>query len=174
MPLTANDYLSISTPGLEMLALLEGLRLQPYDDGTGETITQWQAGATIGVGHLIPLQHWPLYRRGISKSAVMELLAGDLKPVQRAILDNVFIKLQQHQFDALCLLIFNVGVRTFEESTVLKYINGVITTHHRYSSPAAAWQAFIYHNGRRSRGLADRRRAEWALYSEGEYAIGKT
>ncbi|MFE8072578.1 hypothetical protein QQM79_16075 [Marinobacteraceae bacterium S3BR75-40.1] len=50
-PLTQN--LTLSAQGRALLKRLEGVRLKPYDDQTGLEITQWAAGATIGVGHLI-------------------------------------------------------------------------------------------------------------------------
>ncbi|SEN77526.1 type VI secretion system secreted protein VgrG, partial [Nitrosomonas marina] len=43
----------LSEKGIEFLKSIETFRSKPYDDQTGENITQWVKGATIGYGHLI-------------------------------------------------------------------------------------------------------------------------
>ena len=43
----------------------------------------------------------------------------DLYSVEQAIIRLVKVKLNQNQFDALCSLIFNIGISTFNTSTLL-------------------------------------------------------
>ena len=60
------DY-KMSPEGCRLLQSVEELRLLPYDDQTGKTITEWLEGATIGYGYLIPEDEWDIYKDGITR-----------------------------------------------------------------------------------------------------------
>jgi lysozyme len=74
---------------------------------------------TIGYGHT------KTAREGaeVSESDAEALLTYDLIAVAAAIEDAVFTPLTQNQVDALASFVFNVGVRNFQRSAVLRRIN---------------------------------------------------
>ncbi|MDX5375948.1 MAG: type VI secretion system PAAR protein, partial [Halomonas sp.] len=160
--------LTMSEAGTQWLKDVEQLRLLPYDDQTGREITSWVEGATIGYGHLIPEQEWPLYRHGINNEQAEQLFEGDLSPFVEAVNEKVNVPLAQHQFDAAVMLAYNIGVRGFESSSVVKLINdpGANTP---YSSLEDAWKAWNKSQGVVNRGLVNRRASEWGVYSQGVY-----
>jgi len=91
----------------------EGTVLHKYDDGVGKI--------TIGIGHMIkPGETFP---EKITAEFARELLMKDLQVAKNAILKNVKVPLNQCQFDALGVFIFNVGANAFANSTLLKKLN---------------------------------------------------
>ena len=91
----------------------EGVVLHKYDDGVGKI--------TIGIGHAIkPGETFP---EKITPEFARELLMKDLQVAKNAILKNVKVPLNQCQFDALGVFIFNVGASAFASSTLLKKLN---------------------------------------------------
>lgn len=91
----------------------EGAVLHKYDDGVGKI--------TIGIGHMI--KPGEIFPEKITYEFAKELLMKDLQVAKNAILKNVRVPLNQHQFDALGVFIFNVGANAFEGSTLLKKLN---------------------------------------------------
>jgi len=118
--------MQMSDNGLQLLKEWEGCILNPYRD---------QAGLlTIGVGHLLTrseltsgkiiIKGVPVkYGGGISNEQAMDLLAQDVLPAERAVMDGVIVPLTQNQFDALVSFVFNCGVGAFHGSTLRKELN---------------------------------------------------
>lgn len=117
---------TISGNGLELLKQWEGSRSKVYRDSAGLL--------TIGVGHLlirselssgkIVINGVPVkYADGLTDQQILELLAQDVFPAQRSADDAVKVPLNQNQFDALVSFAFNVGVRAFESSSLLRLLN---------------------------------------------------
>ena len=77
-------------------------------------------------------------------------------------------QISQQQFDASVILAFNIGIGAFKSSSALKLINdpNASTT---YDSLESAWKAWNKSQGKVSRGLVNRRNAEWNIYSKGVY-----
>lgn len=167
------EDMTFSENGITMLTGLEANKLKPYDDKTGETITAWCKGATIGIGHLILKSEWDKYKNGITKKLSIHLLKQDLKRFEDCIKEKVKIELQQSQFDALVIFSFNIGVGGFKNSSALKLINSP-EAKTSYENLEAAWKAWNKQtiDGKREivRGLINRRRKEWNLYEFGSYS----
>lgn len=160
--------LRISPKGLKLLKSMEGLRSKPYDDQTGDPITSWQKGATIGYGHLIAKSEWHKYENGITEKEATALLRRDVKPYISAVQNNVKASLSQEQFDALVLFVFNIGKSGFRRSSLLKLINNA-NAKTPYKNLESAWKAWKKSQGKVMKGLKRRRKTEWKLYSQGVY-----
>jgi GH24 family phage-related lysozyme (muramidase) len=158
----------LSSKASHLLKLIEGLRLKPYDDQTSQEITNWVSGATIGYGHLIPRSQWNQYKDGISKTVAGTLFKNDLAPFIDRIQILVTANILQQEFDAMLFLTFNIGRTAFSNSSALRLINnpGANTS---YDSLEEAWKAWNKTQGHFSQGLANRRAAEWKIYSKGIY-----
>lgn len=165
-PLARNQVLSAR--GRSLLKRLEGVRLKPYDDQTGLAITQWVAGATIGVGHLIDQAEWSTFSAGISQQEAETLLVQDVAPYEREIRKVVSVSLSQSEFDALVIFAFNIVPRAFSASSVVRLLNNPKAST-GYSSLESAWKAWNKSQGKVMQGLNNRRSAEWRLFDQGVY-----
>jgi GH24 family phage-related lysozyme (muramidase) len=161
--------LTMSPEAIALLQAIEVLRLKPYDDQTGQEITDWVAGATIGYGHLIDSAEWTTYASGIDEAQASALFKADAAPFERTVGDIITVGLQQHEFDALVLLAFNIGKTGFRNSSVARLVNQVDTTPGK-TALEMAWKAWNKSQGKVSPGLVNRRAAEWRIYTIGIYA----
>ena len=162
------DTFQVSAKGIELLKSIEQLRLKPYDDQTGEAISSWVKGATIGYGHLIASGEWNKYANGITQEQADNLFMQDLEPFINAVRSKVTAEIAQNQFDALVIFVFNIGINGFSTSSALKLINdpGAVTD---YPNLEAAWKAWNKSQGQVMQGLVNRRNAEWDIYSKNIY-----
>lgn len=158
----------MSAQGSNFLKGIEQLRLQPYDDQTGQTIAAWVRGATIGYGHLIRQSEWSKYKNGITQAHADILFATDLAPFAKVVKTKVRLALAQNQFDALVILAYNIGTNAFASSSVLKLVNNP-AAQTPYRDLEAAWKAWNKSQGVVSRGLINRRAAEWNIYANNVY-----
>lgn len=154
--------MKLSKNGLDFLKKHEGIRgrdhvtgrYMPYDDGYGFM--------TIGYGHKIESND--NFDNGLTMDAVLKLLIQDISRFEKFINSIIVVPLTQNQFDALVSLVFNIGTNAFKKSTLAKYINNPSYQSRAYPTPRSAWLAWNKSNGRVSRGLKNRRCAEWDLY----------
>lgn len=158
----------LSTQASNLLKGIEALRLKPYDDQTGKEISKWVQGATIGYGHLITKDQWDTYKNGLTSEEADSLFDADIGPTLRLVNRLVKTQLNQQQFDALVILAFNIGEPNFTSSSVVKMINEP-TKPTSYATLEAAWKAWNKSQGKVSKGLENRRQAEWDIYSSGVY-----
>lgn len=153
---------------IDYLKRREEFAATPYLDAAGK----W----TIGYGHLIrPHEKKTLLR--LTEPQAELLLDQDCDPVELyldAIQSNFKIRLNQQQFDALVSLAFNIGLRAFEESTLLKCLRAG-----DFEAAAAEFDRWIYITKTgldgvkrkvRSRGLMNRRRMDREIFERGVYA----
>ena len=159
---------NVSTKARNLLKSIEVLKTKPYDDQTGRDIHHWVKGATIGYGHLIPRREWNKYKSGITRAQAVALFNKDLLPFSKKVKQSVTTKIKQNEFDALVILTFNIGRTAFGKSSVLKLINNPCANT-SYPSLEKAWKAWNKSQGRYNRGLANRRVAEWNVYSKNIY-----
>jgi lysozyme len=101
----------VSRVAIELIKRFEGYR---------QTAAQLPDGRwTIGHGHTLTA------RQGaqVSTDDAEALLIYDLITVTHALNEAVFAPLNQNQFDALSSFVFNVGLDSFHQSSVLKRLN---------------------------------------------------
>ena len=109
------NLMAIAKSTLDFITKEEGSRNKAYQDSKG----LW----TIGVGHLIKTDEEYLLTATLTDEQVEELLRKDLKWCSEAVETSVKVPLQQHQFDALYSLCFNIGADHFKQSEVVQHIN---------------------------------------------------
>jgi lysozyme len=109
------NIMAITKSTLSYITEEEGKRNKAYKDSKG----LW----TIGVGHLIRPGEEHLIHATLTDAEVEELLRSDLKWCSEAVEGAVKVPLEQHQFDALYSLCFNIGGTAFKNSTVVRKLN---------------------------------------------------
>lgn len=140
-----------SAKGRAAITQREGNKLTAYPDpATGGD--PW----TIGVGHTSAAGP-PKVVKGMKITAADsdEILARDLKEVEKAVNESVKVRLSQNEFDALVSLAFNIGNGAFAKSTLVKKLNA--------GDRAGAADQFLVWNkaaGKVMKGLVTRRQDE--------------
>ena len=139
--------MKVSDKGLALIKEFEGCKLTAYKDSVGV----W----TIGYGHTRSARQGMV----ITQAQADELLALDVATHASGVYKALQVKLEQHQFDAVVSLAFNVGVSAVRNSTLLKMINrGDV-------KPAAAqFDRWNKAGGKVLAGLTRRRAAERKMY----------
>lgn len=163
--------MKISDKGIKLLKKLEGCVKKNdthiiYDDQTGRAVDinkPLPRGATIGYGHLISAGED--FRNGISESQATELLRIDVAMAERTVQKSIVSALTQNQYDALVIFAYNIGIKNFSDSTVVKYINNRNFHSVRYPTLESAWKAWNKSCGREKPGLIKRRKAEYELFT---------
>lgn len=108
--------MNISYNGIQFIKKEEGEKLTAYRDSRGI--------ATIGTGHTGRVNGQPLFPgMTITREESEQLLLADIAQVEKAINEKVKVSLSQNQYDALCSLVFNIGIQAFNNSTCLKKLN---------------------------------------------------
>jgi len=136
-----------SDKGIDLIKSYEGLRLQSYDDGGGVWTIGY--GSTTGVTPGMT----------IDEAEATRLLKSDLMTAEQCVDESVEVEVTQHQFDALVSFVFNVGCKAFQNSTLLKLLNG--------GNADAAAQQFARWNKDNQKilaGLTKRRASEAELF----------
>lgn len=139
--------MKVSDKGLALIKEFEGCKLTAYKDSVGV----W----TIGYGHTRSA------RQGmtITQEQADELLAQDVARHAIGVYKALQAKLEQHQFDAVVSLAFNVGVSAVRNSTLMKMINrGDVKL------AAAQFDRWNKAGGKVLAGLVRRRAAERKMY----------
>jgi lysozyme len=165
--------MKLSEQGLQMLTILEGSRPNLYLDSVGLP--------TIGVGHLLSTGERVSgfisisgrlvnYRRGLSDQQVIDLLEEDVSEFEDSL--NSFLRLHniclaQHQFDAIIMWMFNVGIGAANKSTLY-----VRLSQKELSAIPKELAKWVRAGGRRLAGLINRRNYEIDLFTKSIY-IGK-
>jgi len=139
----------ISERGLALIKEFEGLRFKAYKCPAGV----W----TIGYGHTGGVQpDWV-----ITQEVAERFLREDLFHAERSVGAYACIKLNDNQFAALVSFAFNVGVKNFESSQLLKLLN-----RGWYDQVPAQLMRWTKVHGVEMQGLVRRRAAEAGLWGE--------
>lgn len=138
----------ISKNGLDLIKQFESLQLKAYKCSANV----W----TIGYGHTKNVKEGDC----ISQDQANCFLMRDLYSVELAIVRLVKVKLNQNQFDALCSLIFNIGISAFKKSTLLAKLNNG-----DYVGAAEQFRRWNKVNNVVMAGLVRRRQAEEDLFN---------
>lgn len=158
--------MKLSEKGLDFIKEVEGSSKTVYLDSGG--------APTIGVGHLLTQSERRSgkificsravdYGNGLTDSQIEDLLLDDVSESQLAVISNVKAHLDQCQFDALVSFAFNVGNIAFEESTLLRKLNAC-----KYEDVPTQMRRWVYDNGKKVKGLKNRREKEITLW-KGEW-----
>jgi lysozyme len=158
--------MEVSKNGLDLLRKWEGQATHLYYDAAGLP--------TIGIGHLLTksegasgkiIINYETFRikDGLSDTQCLQLLMDDLKEVEDAVDLYVFAELNQNQYDALVSFVFNVGVKAFRKSTLLKLLNQL-----KYDQVPAQLRRWIRSGGEIINGLITRRENEIRLWETEE------
>jgi lysozyme len=97
-----------SANGVNLIKRLEGLRLKAYQCSAGV----W----TVGYGHTGGIKGGDV----ITQAQADAYLAADLARFEAAVNAAGIPNLNQHQFDAMVSLCYNIGVKAFSGSSLVK------------------------------------------------------
>ena len=127
---------------LNQLMVMEGLRLEAYEDAAGVP--------TIGYGHTKDV------RMGdrISEYWAKELLRDDIDEAERQV-KELKVARNEAQLDALTSFVFNLGIGRLKESTLLR----VIREGGSKQQIRKEFKRWVYAGGKKLPGLVTRR--EW-------------
>lgn len=127
---------------LNQLMVMEGLRLEAYEDAAGVP--------TIGYGHTKDV------RMGdrISEYWAKELLRDDIDEAEQQV-KELGVARTEGQLDALTSFVFNLGIGRLKESTLLK----VIREGGSKQQIRKEFKRWVYAGGKKLPGLVTRR--EW-------------
>jgi lysozyme len=110
----------ITSEGIDLIKRFEGLRLAPYNCPAGH--------ATIGYGHLIHKGETTAKDRALYHDFTQDdadaLLRGDVAWAEDFIIRSIKVPLTQHQFDALCSFVFNIGATAAGGSSIWTALRG--------------------------------------------------
>jgi len=102
--------------GAKRIAQMEGGRFRdkPYDDQTGDYITQYKKGATIGWGHLITGRaEFEKYKNGITEEEAIRLKQKDLADAETIVKNHIKVPVTQDMYNALVSRAYNGGNGAF-------------------------------------------------------------
>ncbi len=147
--------ISPSEQGIKFITNFEGFRAIPYRDSGGLL--------TVGYGQRISEAQGVKMGAGITKEAAHDLLAAYLERECKVLSALPLANLLQHQQDAVISLVYNIGYRSFLNSTIYQRL----TTRAIDLTP---WLWFTKDaKGQRLQGLVTRRMAELSLFIYGQY-----
>ena len=145
--------MNLDKEGLDLIKRFEGCKLQAYLCSAGVP--------TIGVGNTY-YEDGTKVKLGdeITQEKADELFSMIVKKYEDTVNQLVKSKINQHQFNSLVSLTYNIGAGNFQKSSVLKKVN---------LNPADATikDSFLLWNkanGKVIKGLVTRRNAEADLY----------
>lgn len=121
---------------------------------------------TIGWGHTKTAKQGMV----ITRPQAQALFDQDIKSFVDAVNSAIKVNITQNQFDALVSLAFNIGIGNFTKSTLVRRINSRasdVEVHNQF-------RRWIFANGRRLQGLANRREAEILLYRGLPWKVSST
>ena len=143
--------MKISYIGLDLIKSYETLQLTAY------RALKTEKYLTIGYGH-----YGPDVKEGqtITKEEATKLLQQDVQTAENELnqLLRQNVLLTQNQFDALCSLVFNIGVGKFRKSTLRKKLLNHI------QSVDCEFMKWVYSDGHYVQGLYNRRKKEVELF----------
>jgi lysozyme len=141
--------MNLGYKGTDLLKFYEGCKLVAYQDSVGV----W----TIGYGHTKGVYEGMT----ITQEQAEQMLLDELKEYESYVDDLVTVPLNQNQFDALVVWVYNLGPTNFRKSTLLKELNNG-----NYQAVPIEIKRWNKAGGQVLEGLIKRRKAEANLFSE--------
>lgn len=150
--LSVTGYRDISEKGYAIIREFEGFKAEAYLDIGGV----W----TIGFG-TIKYPNGQRVKKGdtCTREQAEQWLKNDCKWVDACFDKYVTAKTTQNQFDALASFVYNIGETAFAKSTMLTLLN-----QNNFTAAANQFDRWVFDNGKRITGLANRRTKEKALF----------
>ena len=146
--------LALSAAGLAAITTYEGYSGTVYVPIPGDV-------PTAGYGHAdIRL---PVGKR-ISKDQALKWLKEDTQEAVRAVQKCVRVPLTQSEMDAYISLAYNIGPSAFCNSTLVKLLNQA-----NYKAACDQLHRWVYSNGKKIKGLENRRDMEALTCTSGIY-----
>lgn len=166
----------ISAECRDKLKQWEGLVLYAYDDADTSVpktkiIHGMPVRGTLTIGYGSTSGVFP--GQEITEDFADKRLILDLMPFERAVDQGVKVPLNDNQFGALVSFAFNVGIRAFQGSTLLKKLNA--GDYESVPRELMKWVKTTI-NGKKvvSDGLVNRRAAEAGLWAKGAFVATNT
>lgn len=154
------DLLRVSEPMKEAMIQEEGALDVVYRDVAGYP--------TVGVGHLVRSSDGLQVGDRVSKERILDFLEDDLREAEAAVVRLVGdMPLNQHEFDALVDLAFNVGEGTLSPGESPR-LNAAIAS--RDYDGIASELGYHYAKGAKANGLVYRSERRANIFLEGSYA----
>lgn len=143
--------MKIDQAGLKFLHDREACRLVSYLDTGGVWTIGW--GSTVMFGNPV--------RKGMTctQEEADEQCLKDLADKELCVNRFVGVPLTQNQYNALVSLCYNIGVKAFSKSTLVKKLNQA-----DYAGAAEQFMRWVYDNGKVVEGLKNRRKKEKELF----------
>lgn len=139
----------IGAKGLNLIKEFEGLRLVAYKCPAGV----W----TIGYGHTYNVKEGDVITEAKATKFLLDDISNAVDIVSGSTMD---VELTQNQFDALVSFTYNVGVKNFSDSTLLRKVK----LNPNDPTIANEFKKWIYTGKEVLSGLVRRRKAESELY----------
>jgi lysozyme len=140
--------MKISSNGIELIKIFEGLELEAYKCAAGV----W----TIGYGHIKGVHEG----MNITEDTANKMLMEELVEYENYIDQAVTVPLAQCQYDAMVSWVYNLGNGNLTSSTLLKVLNSG-----DYDGVPAQMMRWNKAGGKVLEGLTRRRQAEADLFS---------
>lgn len=148
---------TINEEGRSLIKRWESLKLRSYQDTGGV----W----TIGYGHTRNVRAG----QTITVDQAETFLSSDLQEAERTVENLVTVSLTDNQFAALVSFVYNIGGTQFKNSTLLKRLNKG-----DYAAVPYELSKWVFDNGKRIQGLANRRAVEAGLWAKGNFVSSRT
>lgn len=150
----------INAAGLSHVKQWEGLKTRAYRDVAGIL--------TIGYGHTSAAGA-PVVREGmkITEAEAEKILMADLRKFEERVERFVKVPLTDNQFAVLVSFDFNTG--KLDKSTLLKRLNKG-----DYDAVPVELMKWVHADGKKVKGLVNRRAAEAGLWAKGEFVSSNT
>lgn len=142
-----------SANGAAVLDYFEECRLVAYPDPGSPTGEPWTIGFGATGSGIVKGTVW-------TQAQANQRLMDDLNVREHSVTALVHVQLTQGQFDALVLLVYNIGSTAFLGSTLLRLLN-----QGDYDGASAQFPRWNKNAGQPMRGLTRRRAAEQALFN---------
>lgn len=144
---------SLSPHGILVAHHYEDCELEAYPDPGSKDGHPW----TIGWGHtgpeVVPGLKW-------TQEKADATFVVDVGAAERDVLEQLKVKLNQGQFDAVVLFVYNVGANAFFKSTMRYMLN-----QGDFADAAGQFKRWNKNDGKVMKGLTRRRASEEALFN---------
>lgn len=163
---SSNADLHISKKGVALITSYEGWYSTAYRDPVGVWTIGWGTTNEGSNGHVV----WE--GRTISKELGVEYLRRDMLEHEKYVKNYVLVPLNQHQFDAMVSVMYNMGPGNFRKTPFLKALNngnyeavpGLLERHNTATDRRTGQKVVL-------RGLTRRRVSEGVLFTTNELPL---